>query len=150
MAIEVGAPERAAEFVATCLATGRKVMGMGHREYRLVDPRASVLKRMAGKVAVEPGLHRLYETLSAVDAAFVAQTSLKRRALRANMEFYKGVVCLGLGIPKELFTATFAASRVFGWLAHIVEQRADNRLIRPSAHYVGEPPRVMDPPRDEG
>ena len=150
MAIEVGAPERAAEFVATCLATGRKVMGMGHREYRLIDPRASVLKRMAGKVAVEPGLRRLYETLSAVDAAFVEQTSLKRRALRANMEFYKGVVCLGLGIPKELFTATFAASRVFGWLAHIVEQRADNRLIRPSAHYVGTPPRDVGPLRDEG
>lgn len=141
MAMEVAAPERAAEFVAMCLATGRKVMGMGHREYRLVDPRASVLKRMAEKVAVEPELHRLYETLSAVDAAFVTQTSAKRRALRANMEFYKGIVCLGLGIPKELFTATFAASRVFGWLAHIGEQRADNRLIRPSAHYVGHAPR---------
>jgi citrate synthase len=61
--------------------------------------------------------------------------------LRSNLEFYKGVVCLGLGIPKELFTATFAASRVFGWLAHIVEQRASNRLIRPSAHYIGAPPR---------
>ena len=57
------------------------------------------------------------------------------------MEFYKGIVCLGLGIPKELFTATFAASRVFGWTAHTGEQRADNRLIRPSAHYVGVPPR---------
>ncbi|HEV7716224.1 MAG TPA: citrate/2-methylcitrate synthase [Steroidobacteraceae bacterium] len=143
MALEVGSPERAAEFVATCLATGRKVMGMGHREYRLLDPRASVLKRMAEKVAVEPTLRRLYETLSAVDAAFVSQTSLKRRALRANMEFYKGVVCLGLGIPKELFTATFAASRVFGWLAHVVEQRTDNRLIRPSAHYVGPAPRDL-------
>ena len=143
MALEVGAPERAAEFVATCLATGRKVMGMGHREYRHIDPRASVLKRMAEKVAVEPTLRQLYETLSAVDAAFVAQTSAKRRVLRANMEFYKGIVCLGLGIPKELFTATFAASRAFGWLAHIVEQRADNRLIRPSAHYVGAAPRDL-------
>jgi citrate synthase len=141
MAIEVGSPDRAAEFVATCLATGRKVLGMGHREYRAVDPRASVLKRMADKVAVEPQLREIFETLSAVDAAFVTQTSLKRRTLRANMEFYKGVVCLALGIPKDLFTATFAASRVFGWLAHGVEQRADNRLIRPSAHYVGAPPR---------
>ena len=60
------------------------------------------------------------------------------------MEFYKGIVCLGLGIPKELFTATFAASRVFGWTAHIGEQRADNRLIRPSAHYVGSPPRELE------
>jgi len=141
MALEVGSPERAEEFVATCLSTGRLVMGMGHREYRVVDPRAAVLKRMADKVAVEPGLRMIFDTLSAVDAAFVAQTSLKRRTLRANLEFYKGVVCLALGIPKELFTANFAASRAFGWLAHGVEQRADNRLIRPSAHYIGAPPR---------
>jgi citrate synthase len=144
MALEVGSPERASEFVATCLATGRKVMGMGHREYRLVDPRASVLKRMAEKVAVEPSLRNVFETLSAVDAAFVTQTSAKRRVLRANMEFYKGVVCLGLGIPKELFTATFAASRVFGWLAHVLEQRANNRLIRPAAHYIGAAPRELE------
>ncbi len=75
--------------------------------------------------------------LSAVDQAFVEQTREKKRQLRANLEFYKGVVCLGLGIPKELFTANFAASRVFGWVAHVVEQRADNRLIRPVAQYVG-------------
>ena len=56
------------------------------------------------------------------------------------MEFYKGVVCLSLGIPKEFFTVTFAASRVFGWIAHIVEQRQDNRIIRPAAHYVGPSP----------
>lgn len=140
MALEVGAPERASEFVANSLATKRVVMGMGHREYRVVDPRAKVIKRMAEKIAVEPSLRRVLDTLSAVDAAFVEQTSAKRRALRANLEFYKGVVCLALGIPKELFTATFAASRVFGWVAHIVEQRADNRIIRPSAHYVGPAP----------
>jgi citrate synthase len=140
MALEVGAPERASEFVATCLATKRVVMGMGHREYRVVDPRAKVIKRMAEKIATAPELKRVLDTLSAVDAAFVAQTSQKRRALHANLEFYKGVVCLGLGIPKELFTATFAASRIFGWLAHVVEQRADNRIIRPSAHYIGPAP----------
>jgi citrate synthase len=144
MAIDLGGPEHAEEFVATCLAERRKVMGMGHREYRLVDPRASVLKQMAEKVGVEPALNRLYRTLLAVEAAFVAQTSAKSRPLRANMEFYKGIVCLGLGIPKELFTATFAASRVFGWTAHTGEQRADNRLIRPSAHYVGAPPREVE------
>jgi citrate synthase len=143
MAIDLGAPENAEQFVATSLAQRRKVMGMGHREYRLVDPRASVLKRMAAKVAVEASLSRLYQPLLAVEAAFVAQTSAKSRPLRANLEFYKGIVCLGLGIPKELFTATFVASRVFGWTAHIVEQRADNRLIRPSAHYIGSPPREL-------
>jgi len=103
-----------------------------------------VLKRMAEKVAVDPSLKRLYQTLLAVEAAFVEQTSAKSRPLRANMEFYKGIVCVGLGIPKELFTATFAASRAFGWTAHIGEQRAANRLIRPSAHYVGPPPRELE------
>jgi len=141
MALEVGDTRRADEFVKNCLATRRLVMGMGHREYRVVDPRARIIKKMADKIASEPSHRRLYDTLSAVEAAFVEHTSAKRRALRANMEFYKGVVCLALGIPKEFFTSTFAASRMFGWLAHIVEQRKDNRIIRPSAHYVGPPPR---------
>ena len=141
MAIEVGEPQHASAFVAKCLATGRKVLGMGHREYRVVDPRARILKAMAERMATEFPHRRLLNTLSAVEAAFVEQTSHKRRALRANMEFYKGVLCLSLGIPKEYFTATFAASRAFGWLAHIVEQRSDNRIIRPAALYVGPAPR---------
>jgi citrate synthase len=95
---------------------------------------------MADKIATEDEHRRILQTLLAVEAAFVEQTSAKRRALRANMEFYKGVLCLALGISKEYFTATFAASRVFGWLAHIVEQRQDNRIIRPAALYVGPTP----------
>lgn len=147
MALEVGEPQRAAAFVAECLATGRRVLGMGHREYRVVDPRARILKAMAEKTAVEFSHKRLLNTLSAVEAAFVEQTSAKRRALRANMEFYKCVLCLSLGITKEYFTATFAASRAFGWVAHIVEQRQDNRIIRPSAHYVGPAPQRPGEPQ---
>jgi citrate synthase len=140
MAYEIGAPERASEFVRECLAHGRIVMGMGHREYRSVDPRSRVIKAMAARVATTLETRRLLAILSAVDEAFVEQTRERRRVLRANLEFYKGVVCLALGVPKEFFTATFAAARVFGWLAHIVEQRQDNRLIRPSAHYIGPQP----------
>jgi citrate synthase len=140
MAYEIGAPERAPEFVAECLAKGRIVMGMGHREYRAVDPRSRIIKAMAAKVATTVETRRLLGILAAVDEAFVEQTRDRRRVLRANLEFYKGVVCLALGVPKEFFTTTFAASRVFGWLAHIVEQRQDNRLIRPSAHYIGPQP----------
>src|SRR5690606_18449946 len=136
----VGSADAAGTFVAECLRTGRRVLGMGHREYRVVDPRAKIMKAMARKIATRPEHQRIYETLSAVEAAFVEQTAAKKRALRANMEFYKGVVFLALGIRKEFFTATFAASRAFGWLAHIVEQRADNRIIRPSALYVGNRP----------
>jgi len=144
MALEVGDPARASDFVASCLANGRIVMGMGHREYRVLDPRARIIRGMAERIAIDPALRRIFETLSAVDEAFVAQTRTRRRTLRANLEFYKGVVCLSLGIPKELFTATFAASRVFGWVAHIIEQRKDNRIIRPAAHYEGPPPRPLE------
>ncbi len=140
MAREVGDPERAADFVAASLATGRLVMGMGHREYRVVDPRSKIVKTLAEEIAAQPGDKRLLETLKAVDEAFVAQTAYKKRSLRANLEFYKGVVYSALGLPKEFFTATFAAARIFGWSAHIVEQRKDNRIVRPSANYIGPAP----------
>jgi citrate synthase len=140
MAQEVGSPERAAEFVAECLAKGRLVMGMGHREYRVVDPRSTIVKGLAQEIAVEPRDKNLIEILKAVDQAFVAQTAHKKRSLRANLEFYKGVVYLALGLPKEFFTATFAVARIFGWSAHIVEQRKDNRIVRPSANYIGPAP----------
>jgi citrate synthase len=140
MAQEVGDPRRAADFVAEALGTGRLVMGMGHREYRVVDPRSRIVKKLAEEIASTPDEKRLIETLKAVDEAFVAQTAQKKRSLRANLEFYKGVVYLALGLPKEFFTATFAAARIFGWSAHIVEQRKDNRIVRPSANYIGPAP----------
>jgi citrate synthase len=143
MAMEVGDAAKAEEFVAHCLATGRLVLGMGHREYRVVDPRAKIIKAMASTAINDPQHRRIFATLAAVEEAFVRQTSQRKRALRANMEFYKGVLCLALGIDKEFFTATFAAARIFGWVAHVVEQLNDNRIIRPAVHYVGVPPREL-------
>lgn len=140
MAQEVGSPVRAADFVAKSLAQGRLVMGMGHREYRVVDPRSRIVRVLAEEIASDPQEKNLIDTLKAVEEAFVAQTAHKKRALRANLEFYKGVVYLALGLPKEFFTATFAAARIFGWSAHIVEQRKDNRIVRPSANYIGPAP----------
>ncbi len=140
MAQEVADPARAADFVTEALSRGRLVMGMGHREYRVVDPRSRIVKTLAEEIAATPEQKRLIETLKAVDDAFVAQTAQKKRSLRANLEFYKGVVYLALGLPKDFFTATFAAARIFGWSAHIVEQRKDNRIVRPSANYVGPAP----------
>jgi citrate synthase len=140
MAEEVGGPDRAAGFVADCLAKGKLVMGMGHREYRVVDPRSKIVKVLAEEIASTTREKRLIETLKAVDEAFVEQTAHKKRSLRANLEFYKGVVYLALGLPKEFFTATFAIARIFGWSAHIVEQRKDNRIVRPSANYIGPAP----------
>jgi citrate synthase len=142
MAEEVGDAEHAEAFVAASLANGRLVMGMGHREYRVVDPRARIIQQLAERIATTSRERRLLQTLTAVDAAFVRQTKEKKRALRANLEFYKGIVYLALGLPKEFFTATFAIARIFGWSAHIVEQRRDNRIVRPTAHYIGPPPRL--------
>jgi citrate synthase len=145
MAEEVGGRDKAADFVARCLAGGRLVMGMGHREYRVVDPRAKLVKVLAEEIASRPYEKQLLETLQAVDEAFVAQTAHKKRALRANLEFYKGIVYSALGLPKDFFTATFAMARIFGWSAHIVEQRKDNRIVRPSANYIGPKPRSDSP-----
>jgi citrate synthase len=141
MAEEVATPDNAERYVAACIANKKLVMGMGHREYRVVDPRAKVIKALATSIATTPEQRLIFDTLAAVEKEFLAQTSSRSRALRANLEFYKGVVYLALGIPKEYFTASFAAARAFGWAAHIVEQRKDNRIIRPSAHYIGPPPR---------
>ena len=145
MAEEVGGRDKAAEFVARCLASGRLVMGMGHREYRVVDPRAKLVKVLAEEIASRGYEKQLLETLQAVDQAFVAQTAHKKRALRANLEFYKGIVYSALGLPKDFFTATFSMARIFGWSAHIVEQRRDNRIVRPSANYIGPKPRSDSP-----
>jgi citrate synthase len=142
MALEVGSPQRARDFVADCMANGRLVMGMGHREYRVIDPRSRIVKATAEQVAKSGQPKQLFEVLSAIDEAFADQTKSRARALRANLEFYKGIVYLSLDIPKELFTTCFAAARAFGWVAHIVEQRQDNRLIRPTALYVGLPPQT--------
>ncbi len=141
MAEHVGSPANARQYVADCVANKKLVMGMGHREYRVVDPRAKVIKQLALSIAQSQEHRLLFETLAEVEKEFVAQTSAKSRALRANLEFYKGVVYLALGIPKDYFTASFACARVFGWLAHVIEQRKDNRIIRPSALYVGPAPR---------
>jgi citrate synthase len=141
MAEAVGSPANARAYVADCLTAKKLVMGMGHREYRVVDPRAKVIRALADEIAEAREHRSLLDTLIAVEKEFVAQTAARSRTLRANLEFYKGIVYLALGIPKDYFTASFAAARVFGWLAHVVEQRRDNRIIRPSALYVGPPPR---------
>lgn len=133
----VGTPERAAPFVDECLARGEKVMGMGHREYKVVDPRAVHLKRLAERLAAGTEHEVTFRTLEAIEARFTERMAERGRQLHANVEFYKGLVFRMLGLPPRFFTALFAMARVFGYLAHFVESRQDNRLVRPQAHYVG-------------
>lgn len=138
MAKHIGAPEKAAAYVAECLAAKVKIMGMGHREYRVLDPRAKVLKPMAKLLCSEGEPQRLFATLQAVEDACQDEFSRKGKDIRANVEFYKGAVFHQLGVPAHYFTALFAMARVYGYVAHYLEFNQSPRLIRPRARYIGQ------------
>jgi citrate synthase len=138
----IGTPERAHDWIADELEAGRRIMGVGHRVYRARDPRAAVLERAiesleaAGIAAERLALARAIEK-TAVDLLHARKPD---RPLKANVEFYTAVLLSALGLPGDMFTPTFAVARVAGWLAHIMEQSASGRLIRPRARYVGPLP----------
>lgn len=136
----VGAPERALDYVRAELTQGRRIMGMGHRVYRVRDPRAFVLERALGEFRGQGAGGQRLELARAVEAAAEAELGRKYpdRALRANVEFYTALLLEALGVPRASFTALFACARVAGYAAHYAEQRARGRLIRPSALYVGK------------
>ena len=134
---EIGGPEKAAEFVDELLAKKGRLMGMGHREYRTLDPRAKILKPLARELCEGSGLEKDFLTLLAIEEACNRRMAEKGKEVWANLEFYKGVVYEALGITPEYFTATFAMARTVGWLAHFIESRANNRIIRPAARYTG-------------
>ena len=133
----VGCPHKAEAYVAQCLDSGGRIMGMGHREYRTVDPRAVILKPMARKLCIDEDSANLMATLEAIEAACIKLLEKPDRQIRANVEFYKGAVFHALGIPSHYFTAMFAMARCFGYIAHCLEFRPQSRLIRPAAKYIG-------------
>lgn len=137
MAMHIGSPDKAAAYVAECLANKVKIMGMGHREYRTVDPRAKILKPMAVELCRDDESKRLLATLVAVEEACQKEFAAKGKEIWANVEFYKGAVFHSLGIPTHYFTAMFAMARVYGYIAHFLEFKNDSRLIRPRARYIG-------------
>jgi citrate synthase len=133
----IGAPDRAEAWLARELAAGRRIMGMGHRVYRVRDPRAAVLEE-----AVRPLASPRLELARAVEraAARILRERKPDRSLAANVEFYTAVLLDAVGLPREQFSATFAVSRIAGWSAHVLEQRRTGRLIRPASHYTGKMP----------
>jgi citrate synthase len=135
---EIGAPERAGAYVSELLARGERVMGMGHREYNVRDPRAQHLEAMA-KVLAEASGTKWYAIARALeDAATVALAEAKPgRRIYANVEFYTAPTLYSLGLQPDEFTCMFACARMAGWTAHVLEQLRDNRLIRPRATYTG-------------
>lgn len=140
---EVGSPNNAHDFVANLLAQKGKLMGMGHREYKVVDPRAVILKPMAKSLCEGTSSENLYATLEALELEFNSEMNRRGKDIWANVEYYKGAVFEALGIPAENFTALFAMARSVGWLAHFIEDRQDNRIFRPKAEYIGSAYRAL-------
>ncbi|MEM6580804.1 MAG: citrate/2-methylcitrate synthase [Pseudomonadota bacterium] len=137
MAVHIGSPDKAEGYVRDCLQRKEKIMGMGHREYRTVDPRASILKPMAVELCQDAESRRLLMTLMAVEDACQRAFSQQGKEIWANVEFYKGAVFHSLGVPSHFFTALFAMARVYGYIAHFLEFSKNSRLIRPRANYTG-------------
>lgn len=137
MARAIGEPAAAAAYVERCLRDKTKIMGMGHREYRRVDPRARLLKPMAAALCTDGDSRRLFDVLVAVEDACQREFARRGKEIWANVEFYKGAVFHCLGIPDDFFTAMFAMARVYGYVAHYLEFKPVARLIRPRAQYVG-------------
>ena len=133
----IGEPARAEAFIRHAVERGDRIMGFGHRVYRTLDPRSELMRRTAEELGGP-----LVDFAEQVEATVVAvlEECKPGRALYANVEFYGGVVMELCGIPRQLFTPTFALSRAVGWCAHVLEQAADNRIIRPASRYVGPPP----------
>jgi citrate synthase len=131
---EIGSEENVDRYIEEKLAQKKKIMGIGHRVYKTLDPRAPHLRAMAVKLSEkigEPKWIRMSER--------IAQLMKEKKNLNANVDFYSATVYHSLGIPTDLFTPIFAVARCSGWCAHVLEQLEDNRLYRPLSEYVGEP-----------
>ncbi len=139
MVFEIGDASRAETVLRRKIERGEKLMGFGHRVYRVRDPRADVLGAAAERLYTRGGDMSLYTLARAVEATALRLLEEYKpgRRLQTNVEFYTALLLHGLGIDVRLFTPTFAMSRVSGWIAHAIEQQQTNRIIRPQSEYIG-------------
>jgi citrate synthase len=131
---EIGSEDKVDAYIGAQLAQKKKIMGIGHRVYKTLDPRAPHLRAMAIKLSEklgDPKWIRMSER--------IAQLMYEKKKLNANVDFYSATVYYSLGIPTDFFTPVFAIARCSGWCAQVLEQLEDNRLYRPLAEYIGEP-----------
>ncbi len=132
MLVEIGSPDKAVRHIQHLLEEDHKVMGFGHRVYRTEDPRATHLRKMSEELGRQNNEPHWFEISRRIEE-FMRQ----EKGLNCNVDFYSASVYHMLGIPGDLFTPIFACSRISGWAAHLLEQYADNKLIRPQAEYTG-------------
>jgi citrate synthase len=139
MVFEIGTPERAEPVIRAMLARGERLMGFGHRVYRVRDPRADVLAHAAERFYASDVDRSVYELARSVEATALRLLREHKpdRRLDTNVEFYTALLLHGIGLETDLFTPTFAVGRVLGWSAHCLEQLREGRLIRPQSLYVG-------------
>jgi citrate synthase len=144
---EIGEAERAEEYLRAKLDRGERLMGFGHRVYKVRDPRADVLGAAAERLYAADADGTLYQLAREVEetALSLLEEYKPGRNLQTNVEFYTALLLHGLGLPTELFTPTFAVGRVGGWMAHCFEQRALDRIIRPQSEYIGSKDRSWVP-----
>jgi len=149
MVFEIGSPERAESVLRQKLAAGERLMGFGHRIYKVRDPRAEVLGAAAHRLFTSAGDLRVYDLARQVESVALRLLEEHRpgRRLQTNVEFYTALLLHGLGLPVAQFTPTFAVGRAAGWTAHCFEQRARGRLIRPQSRYVGAIPSMHRVPQ---
>ena len=142
MLLEIGTPDKVDEYMADAFATGKKIMGFGHRVYHTEDPRATHLREMSEATAKRQGDTKWFDMSKRIEELVIAEMDRKGKKIRANVDFYSASTYHMLGIPIDLFTPIFAISRISGWTAHVMEQYNNNRLIRPRADYTGALPSV--------
>ena len=133
---EIGSIDNARAWLEDAVTNKKKIMGFGHRVYKVKDPRATVLQELAEHVFAEMSRPKTYEL--AVELERIAAGILGPKGIYPNVDFYSGIVYQALGIPRDLFTPVFAIARVAGWLAHWLEQLKNNRIFRPEQVYVGK------------
>ena len=133
-------PDVAEKTLLDMLARKEKIMGFGHRVYKSCDPRSDIIQEWSKRLCIETGLQEMYFVSERIE-----QVMRREKRMFPNLDFYSASTFRCLKIPTSMFTPLFVLSRITGWAAHIFEQRADNRLIRPSAEYVGQSPREWLP-----
>jgi citrate synthase len=150
LVFEIGEASRAEDILRRKIEAGEKLMGFGHRVYKVRDPRADVLAAAAERMYTRAGDMSLYTLARAVEATAIRLLEEYKpgRRLQTNVEFYTALLLHGLGLDAALFTPTFAVSRVSGWIAHAFEQRGANRIIRPQSEYMGPRDRKWVPLSD--